>query len=74
MTNSVNDSQFTIILSNQKLSLKYFECRAEVIRQFITAKAYNCQNFTPPIFCHIRYKPYLMLNPRVYAVVLTQNT
>ena len=34
-----NDSQFAKILSNQNLPLKYFECRAEVIHQFVTANS-----------------------------------
>ena len=36
LANLSNDSQFA---PNQNLPLKYFECRAEVIRQFITAKS-----------------------------------
>ena len=35
----VIDSQFAKILPNQSLPLKYFECRAEVICQFITTKS-----------------------------------
>ena len=34
-----NDSQLTKNLPKKNLSLKYFECRAEVIYQFITGKS-----------------------------------
>ena len=58
--NLVNDSQFAKILSDRNVCSKYFECRAEVICQFITPKslvAYIRQNFAPPIFHHVRYIP-----------------
>ena len=47
--NLVNDSQFTKILPNQSLPLKYFECRGELIDQFITAK--SLVSIHSPIFC-----------------------
>ena len=39
MANLANDSQSAKILPNQNMPLKYFECRAGVVRQLINAKS-----------------------------------
>ena len=55
LENLANDSQFDKILPTQNLPLKYLECRAEVICQFITTKSVVSKCFTPLIFCHVQY-------------------
>ena len=61
--NLVNDSQltqFTKILPNQSLPFKYFECRGELIGQFITAK--SLVSIHSPIFCPSNILPHTLVS------------